>query len=137
MHFIEGEIYATRMALHLAGMHRPLQAGICGTTRTGAESIIISPDYEDNRDLGHTIYYAGAGGRDPKTGRQNSDQLAERGTLALIHSCQHQLPIRVIRKIPDPAGPYYRYDGLYIVVDYTIEVGISGYKVYMFRLVRG
>jgi putative restriction endonuclease len=37
-----GKAYVSRQALHDDGIHRPLQAGICGTAKEGAESIVLS-----------------------------------------------------------------------------------------------
>jgi hypothetical protein len=36
------EVFATRMDLHDARIHRPPQAGICGTPKDGCESIVLS-----------------------------------------------------------------------------------------------
>ena len=75
---IEGvEVGATlesRRALHDAGIHRPLQAGIAGSASTGAESIVLSGGYVDDEDHGDEVIYTGHGGRDPKSGRQVGDQ---------------------------------------------------------------
>ncbi|MFE4626182.1 YDG/SRA domain-containing protein [Streptomyces mirabilis] len=43
---------------------RPLQAGICGTKKTGAESIVVSSGYKDEVDYGSAIVCTGHGGQD-------------------------------------------------------------------------
>ena len=54
-------------------LHRPLQAGICGTGKTGAESIVLNGGYEDDVDSGDEIICTGHGGNDPATGQQVAD----------------------------------------------------------------
>src|SRR5262245_29665606 len=44
-----------REALAAAGVHRPTQAGISGSTAEGADSIVVSGGYEDDRDFGDEI----------------------------------------------------------------------------------
>ena len=67
----EKAIFEDRRELHKARIHRPLQAGICGTAdRGGAESIVVSGGYKDDQDYGDVIIYTGHGGRDSNTGIQ-------------------------------------------------------------------
>ena len=47
-----GATFESRRALHDAGIHRPLQAGIAGGASAGAESIVISGGYVDDEDYG-------------------------------------------------------------------------------------
>src|SRR6185312_15762066 len=62
-----GRVFADRKNLSRAGVHRPPQAGISGAENEGADSIVLSGGYEDDRDLGDVILYTGrfakAGGR--------------------------------------------------------------------------
>ncbi|MBG0826390.1 caspase family protein [Planomonospora sp. ID67723] len=135
-----GTIFDNRRALHDAGVHRPLQAGICGTAdRGGAESIVVSGGYKDDEDYGDVIIYTGHGGRDPNTGEQTKDQSADDpGNAALIKSIMTGLPVRVIRgsggnnRFSPPAG--YSYDGLFRVADYWTKPGTDGPTVLQFRL---
>ncbi|MGW0804796.1 caspase, EACC1-associated type [Nonomuraea sp. NPDC002799] len=135
-----GTIFENRRALHDAGVHRPLQAGICGTVeRGGAESIVVSGGYKDDEDYGDVIIYTGHGGRDPNTGVQVKDQSAnDSGNAALIKSIMTGLPIRVIRgsggseRYSPPAG--YSYDGLFTVAEYWTKRGADGPTVLQFRL---
>ncbi|WP_235491811.1 MULTISPECIES: YDG/SRA domain-containing protein [Streptomyces] len=59
-----GREFSTRRQAHEAGVHRPLQAGMCGTKRTGAESIVVSGGYKDDEDYGDVIVHTGHGGQD-------------------------------------------------------------------------
>jgi putative restriction endonuclease len=136
----EGSFFQSRLELSRAGVHRPTMAGISGTGKQGADSIVLSGGYEDDHDLGDVIVYTGHGGRDPETQQQVSDQLLMGGNLALAHSCTHGLPVRVIRGVrhispySPPAG--YRYDGLYRVEDYWRDTGVIGHTIWRFRLVK-
>jgi len=83
-----GRWFPSRRACHEAGVHRPLQAGICGTGQTGAESIVVSGGYDDDEDYGTVILYTGHGGRDPNTGRQVADQsLDDPGDRTAARTC--------------------------------------------------
>lgn len=134
----EGSCFATRAAVAEAGLHRPPVAGIAGSGSLGATSIVIAGGYEDTQDFGQVILYTGHGGRDPKTGRQRTDQTLTRGNLALAYNQRHGLPVRLIRgaRHPSPYAPEagYRYDGLYLVEDYWRDVGKSGWYIWRFRL---
>lgn len=66
----EGTIFESRLELSRAGVHRPTQAGISGTGKEGADSIVLSGGYEDDQDEGNLIVYTGHGGRDPETSQQ-------------------------------------------------------------------
>lgn len=135
-----GALFDNRRALHDAGVHRPLQAGICGTAeRGGAESIVVSGGYKDDEDYGDVIIYTGHGGRDPNTGVQVKDQSADDpGNAALIKSIMTGLPVRVIRgaggneEFSPAAG--YSYDGLFRVAEYWTKRGADGPRVLQFRL---
>jgi hypothetical protein len=134
----EGTYFTTRIEASHAGVHRPTQSGISGSAHEGADSIVVSGGYEDDRDLGYEIWYIGNGGRDPETGEQVADQELTNGNLALIFSSQHDLPVRVVRganshsQYAPKAG--YRYDGLYKVEEYRQQQGKSGHLVWCFRL---
>ena len=135
-----GTWFESRTALRASGVHRPPQAGICGTHAEGAESILLSGGYKDDLDRGDTILYTGAGGRDPQSGDHVGHQEMKRGNAALARSAATGRPVRVVRAAhPDvhdapPSG--FRYDGLYRVVDYWAEPGQDGFIVYRFELER-
>ncbi|MEO0557615.1 MAG: YDG/SRA domain-containing protein [Bacteroidota bacterium] len=133
-----GSWFEDRRELAASGVHRPLQAGICGRANEGAESIVLNGGYIDDQDLGSVVLYTGAGGNDPGTRHQVRDQKLNRWNLALATSLRVGLPVRVIRgSHPDVhSGPAtgYRYDGLYRVDDYWPDTGIDGYRIWRFRL---
>lgn len=136
----EGRVFASRIDLSLAGVHRPRQAGISGSATEGADSIVVSGGYEDDRDFGDEIVYTGHGGRNPETGQQVSDQLLMRGNAALAYSRLHGLPVRVIRGA-HPASPFapqagYRRAVLFRVEDHWRDRGLSGHVIWRFRLVK-
>jgi len=138
--YSSGTAFRDRDELSQARVHRPPQAGICGTGKTGAESIVLSGGYEDDVDEWDRIIYTGQGGKDPVTRSQIADQELTRGNLALVTSCLEELPVRVIRGSREPSqhAPEsgYRYDGLYQVVRYWSQEGISGYRVWRYEMVR-
>jgi putative restriction endonuclease len=127
----EGTEFRNRIALAASGVHRPLQAGICGNKDDGAESIVLANAYEDDEDFGDWILYTGHGGRSLESGQQVADQQLTRQNLALAVSCLRGEPVRVIRKT---ARGTYRYDGLFHVARYWHEVGKSGFTVWRFQL---
>ena len=133
-----GDLFDDRVALSVAGVHRPRRAGIWGTQAEGARSIILNCAFVDDEDWGATVLYTGSGARHPKTGRQIGDQTLTRGNLALAQSARRALPVRVSRgagrRVWDPPIEGYRYDGLYHVTDYFDAVGEDGYKIWRFRL---
>jgi len=133
-----GSMFETRADLSYAGIHRPRIAGICGSGREPAESIVLSGGYEDDEDHGDEIIYTGHGGRDAETGKQMMHQTLTKGNLALACNKLTGLPVRVIRgtQLPSPHAPPvgYRYDGLYQVEDYWREQGKSGFSIWRYRL---
>lgn len=133
-----GSSFPSRKALAEAGVHRPTVAGISGSARDGADSIVISGGYEDDEDYGTYLTYTGAGGNDPNTGRQIKDQELKGTNLALAKSFSEGLPIRVTRGA-DSSNPHapengYRYDGIYRVTAFWHAAGKSGHRIYRFRL---
>ena len=137
-----GTRFDTRAEAYSAGVHREMQAGICGRAETGAESIVLAGGYADDRDGGDLILYTGAGGRDPKSKRQVAHQSfggtrAANWNRALATSCDNGLPVRVLRGHQSRHGPSagYRYDGLWRVRRYYFEEGQDGFRVCTFELV--
>lgn len=135
-----GSLFEDRHDLAASGVHRARRAGIAGRAGEGATSVVLSGGYVDDEDRGDTIIYTGAGGRDPKTGRQVGDQTLTRTNLALATSARRGLPVRVVRgahpDVHDAPEAGYRYDGLYRVADYWQEAGADGYRVWRFKLIR-
>jgi len=137
----EGSLFENRAELRESGVHVPIRAGISGSQREGADSIVLSGGYEDDVDVdGDVLIYTGHGGRDPHTGQQIHDQPFARGNRALALSKQNNLPVRVVRgsNHDSPLSPAsgYSYDGLYRVEEYWHEVGRSGFRIWRFRLVK-
>lgn len=136
----EGVTFASRAEVAAAGVHRALQAGIVGTGKDGAESIVSSGGYEDDDDGGDELLYTGHGGRD-NNGRQIANQtFSASGNAALQTSWKTGALVRVVRGA-DPKSPYapdqgYRYDGLFRVEDAVMVPGQGGFLVCRFRLVK-
>ncbi len=126
-----GDLFRDRRELSRAGVHRPTRAGISGSAKGPADSLVVAGRYEDDDDRGPEILYAGMGGNDPATGRQIADQTLTRANAALALNLERNVPVRVIRAA---AGGGYRYDGLYRVADAWAETGLSGFRVWRFRL---
>ncbi len=136
----EGDWFEGRKEMMPSSFHRNWGAGIDGNGSEGTAAIVLSGGYEDDKDLGDEIIYTGAGGNDPNTGKQITDQSWEnRGNAGLLKSMSEGLPVRVIRghKHNSPLSPKsgYLYAGLFSVVDAWQETGKSGYKICRFRLV--
>jgi putative restriction endonuclease len=136
----EGSVFASRIALSHAGVHRPRRAGISGNGREGADSVVLAGEYENTEDHGQEILYTGQGGREESSGQQISHQELTRGNLALACNKLLGLPVRVVRgarlgSIHAPACGY-RYEGLYRVADYWRERGLSGFLLWRFHLVK-
>lgn len=105
-----------------------------------AVAIVLSGMYEDDLDNAEDVVYTGQGGHN-LTGdkRQIRDQKLERGNLALKNCVDQDLPVRVIRGhdcSSSYTGKVYSYDGLYKVVKYWAEKGLSGFTVFKYRLRR-
>ncbi|KAB1201345.1 Histone-lysine N-methyltransferase, H3 lysine-9 specific SUVH4 [Morella rubra] len=105
-----------------------------------AVAIVLSGMYEDDLDNAEDVVYTGQGGHN-LTGnkRQIQDQKMERGNLALKNCVEQGVPVRVVRGHESRSsytGKVYTYDGLYKVVQYWAEKGISGFTVYKYRLRR-
>lgn len=103
-------------------------------------SIVLSGQYEDDLDNCEEIVYTGQGGNNLLGDkRQISDQELKRGNLGLKNCMEQSVPVRVVRghKCQNSyVGKVYTYDGLYKVVDYWADKGVSGFTVYKFRLKR-
>lgn len=134
-----GTQFLNRRELFNSGVHRQLQAGISGNSLEGANSIVLSGGYIDDKDYGNEIVYTGHGGRDETTGKQVSDQQLILGNKALVISFENSLPVRVTRgfKLSSEYAPDkgYRYDGLYKIQKYWSEKGEEGFLIWRFNLV--
>ncbi|KAL1188965.1 Histone-lysine N-methyltransferase, H3 lysine-9 specific SUVH4 [Cardamine amara subsp. amara] len=105
-----------------------------------AVSIVMSGQYEDDLDNADTVTYTGQGGHN-LTGnkRQIKDQELVRGNMALKNCYEQQVPVRVTRGhncTSSYTKRVYTYDGLYKVVKFWAQKGVSGFTVYKYRLKR-
>lgn len=158
-----GMCWRFRIQLSESGVHRPPVSGIHGRDNEGAYSIVLSGGYEDDVDYGNEFTYTGSGGRDlsgnKRTAVQSCDQTLTRENRALARNCavekisedggdagenwQKGKPVRVVRSYKMLKHfPKYapkegiRYDGIYKVVKYYPEEGLSGYRVWKYLLRR-
>ncbi|AWM33349.1 YDG/SRA domain-containing protein [Hymenobacter nivis] len=130
-----GDLFDSHHELAERGQHRPLRAGVCATAQHGAESIILADQYEDDDIHDDYFWYAGHGGRNPKTGRQADDQDLNYHNQGLARSQTTGRPVRVFRRIASPpAERQLCYEGLLQVVAHEYVTGKSGYQVWRFRL---
>jgi hypothetical protein len=133
-----GAKWRTRKDCYDSGVHRHMKAGIQGSQILGACSIVVSGQYDDDKDLGDTIFYVGSGGGPPshdgwprRPGPQVSNQdWTGWGNKALLKSCDTGKPVRVVRssKFVSDFAPFngYRYDGLYTVTHACREMDRAG-----------
>ncbi|XP_063837600.1 E3 ubiquitin-protein ligase UHRF1-like [Ostrinia nubilalis] len=158
-----GMCWRFRIQLSESGVHRPPVSGIHGRDVEGAYSIVLSGGYEDDVDHGNEFTYTGSGGRDlsgnKRTAEQSCDQTLTRENKALARNCavkqiseeggdagadwRSGKPVRVVRSYKMLKHfPKYapkegiRYDGIYKVVKYYPEKGLSGYRVWKYLLRR-
>ncbi|XP_050541918.1 E3 ubiquitin-protein ligase UHRF1-like [Daktulosphaira vitifoliae] len=156
-----GTSWLFRVQVSEAGIHRPPVGGIHGRDNQGAFSIVLSGGYEDDVDNGDEFLYTGSGGRDlsgnKRTALQSCDQQLTRYNRALALNCNAKIdnekgatavdwkkgkPVRVVRNYKLSKHSKYapetgnRYDGLYKVVKYYPEAGISGFTVWRYVLRR-
>ena len=134
-----GSTFANRNIASKSGVHTPTMQGISGNKDEGANSIVVSGQYVDDKDFGEEILYTGMGGRDLKTGRQVKDQsIDQHGNAGLVTSQNQGLPVRVLRGSSgnpefSPASGF-RYHGLFRVTDHWSKLGEDGFRIWQFHL---
>lgn len=144
-----GECWTSRLHCRQWGSHMPHVAGIAGQSDVGAQSIVLSGGYEDDRDEGEWLLYTGSGGRDlsgnKRTNKEQSfDQVFEGSNKALLRSCERGLPVRVLRSYKEKRSAYaptdpdwgIRYDGIYRIVAAWRHNGLQGKLVCRYLLRR-
>lgn len=156
-----GTCWKFREQVSEAGIHRPLVSGIHGRENECAYSIVLSGGYEDDVDNGEEFYYTGSGGRDlsgnKRSNKQSSDQKLTGSNKALALNCNAKFndvngaeaknwkdgkPVRVVRNYKLKKHSTYapkegnRYDGVYKVVKYFPERGLSGFVVWRYLIRR-
>lgn len=134
----ECQVYR-RTVLVQMGAHQQQNAGISGNMQSGADAIIVSGKREDGleKDTFFHLTYA-----------------AERkiGALALVKSCEQELPVRVFRSskynskyravskdsFTNNKNTIYRYDGLYKVTSYrNPRIPMGAYVFQLQRVKKG
>lgn len=157
-HLVNGQIFGSRLQLYIEGGHAATIAGIAGTARGGAYSIVMGLHEPEKRnvyadvDCGEEIYYMSTALKpipgelptnviDPADeALDNDEDRATRGAKALMRSFQTGEGVRLFRSwklaeiVPHRPEWGYRYDGLYRVVDY--ECLKKGQQIYRFKMVR-
>lgn len=139
----EGDWFPSHDELYAHDVHRFRGRGISGTEKTGADSIVLSGGYVDDRDEGDLIIYTGEGGRDRDSGQMNADQsLGDSGNAALVISQALGHPVRVIEGLGITKGKRrratkgYAYRGLFRVADHWMTVGQEGFRICQFKLLK-
>lgn len=158
---VNGQIWMSRLELCRDGVHAPIQAGIGGTAKKGARSVVLGK-YDGanekgyaNIDMGEVIEYMGTAlpeedashpptnVEDPhmaNTASWNPFRSLTASTQAMMKSFETGRPIRVIRSakmasiVPNKPRMGYRYDGLYKVVGMTPMK--EARQIWSFRLQR-
>lgn len=164
-HLKNGQRWLSRFQMSRDGAHGAPQAGICGTKKLGARSIVMG--YHDERrneyyadvDKGWTIWYVGTAlsdlniVNDPEPKETNIKDTAAssnrrnrsptNATQALMKSRQTRTPVRVFRSyylaniVSHKPKEGFRYDGLYRVVGWEcLKLDRQIYRFKMRRLRR-
>ncbi|MFG3253642.1 YDG/SRA domain-containing protein [Streptomyces sp. NPDC048172] len=126
----EGDVFDSHAALYAAGLHRFLSRGISGTAATGADSIVFSGGYPDDKDLGDVILYTGQG-------KGEDQSFSVGGNAALVVSKAKGKPVRAIEGLDIKQGRAtggYKYRGLYRVAGFWMAVGHEGFQICQFEL---
>ncbi|PSR89406.1 E3 ubiquitin-protein like [Actinidia chinensis var. chinensis] len=141
-----GDWWEDRFDCRQWGAHLPLVSGICGQSKHGSQSVVLSGGYEDDEDHGEWFLYTGSGGRDlsgnKRTNKEQSfDQKFENYNEALRVSCKEGYPVRVVRSHKEKRSAYapengLRYDGIYRIEKCWQKVGKQGFKVCRYLFVR-
>ncbi|KAK8086664.1 hypothetical protein PG994_001638 [Apiospora phragmitis] len=136
-----GQWFPMRLAALHHGAHRASQAGIYGSQKTGAFSIVAgnSTYHEFDQDTGDTLYYSAPRAHENKDPNQVAP--ASSGSLALRSSSSSRNPVRVLRAAGGGSNKWLprcglRYDGLYRVDTVREKKNASGGLYEQFKLVR-
>lgn len=143
-----GDCWKDRLDCRQWGAHFPHVAGIAGQSNVGAQSVVLSGGYEDDRDEGEWFLYTGSGGRDLSGNKRTSkvqsfDQEFASMNLALKLSCERGLPVRVVRSHKEKRSAYapttdepVRYDGIYRIVKCWRKKGAQGLLMCRYLFIR-
>ncbi|ARU39662.1 hypothetical protein CCB80_00290 [Armatimonadetes bacterium Uphvl-Ar1] len=136
----EGDLFRDQRELFALGFHGDRQQGIHGRQSEGAESVILSGGYEDDKDSGDIILYTGMtpGTWDSERKTTKGHQTLTGKNKALAVNKDKSIPVRVFRssKHVSPWSPKAGivYSGLYAVTDYWKHINLEGHVIYRFRL---
>eukprot|EP01024_Parvocaulis_polyphysoides_P030878 TRINITY_DN28054_c0_g3_i2.p1 TRINITY_DN28054_c0_g3~~TRINITY_DN28054_c0_g3_i2.p1 ORF type:complete len:721 (+),score=140.41 TRINITY_DN28054_c0_g3_i2:81-2243(+) len=143
-----GDWWKYRLDAYQWGVHMNHVGGISGQSGLGAQSVVISGGYEDDRDEGDWFLYTGSGGRDlsgnKRTNKKQSfDQEFALYNESLRQSCLKGLPVRVVRSVKEKRSAYappqetpIRYDGIYRVMACWRKAGAQGLLMCRYLFVR-
>ncbi|RDX68712.1 E3 ubiquitin-protein ligase ORTHRUS 2, partial [Mucuna pruriens] len=141
-----GESWNDRLECRQWGAHFVPVGGIAGQSDRGAQSVVLSGGYVDDKDHGEWFLYTGSGGKDlsgnKRTNKSHSfDQKFEKYNRALQVSCLQGYPVRVVRSHKEKRSSYapetgVRYDGIYRIEKCWQITGIQGFKVCRYLFVR-
>ncbi|KAG7672878.1 putative E3 ubiquitin-protein ligase ORTHRUS 2 [Nannochloris sp. 'desiccata'] len=143
-----GDCWKDRLDCRQWGAHFPHVAGIAGQSNVGAQSVVLSGGYEDDRDEGEWFLYTGSGGRDLSGNKRTSkvqsfNQDFTSMNQALKLSCERGLPVRVVRSHKEKRSAYaptteepVRYDGIYRIVKCWRKKGAQGLLMCRYLFIR-
>lgn len=159
---VNGQIWESRVELQRDGVHAPPIAGISGTVKEGARSVVLGAFDEKNNlgyadiDMGEVIEYVGTALKDedglgptnekdphmsiPGAWDRNAPIQGTAASRVMFKSLETKEPVRVIRSfrmcdiVTNKPTKGYRYDGLYRVVGATALK--EARKIWSFRMVR-
>ncbi|MEW5310725.1 MAG: hypothetical protein WDW38_002493 [Sanguina aurantia] len=143
-----GMFWKDRLDCRQWGAHFPHVAGIAGQSGVGAQSVVLSGGYEDDKDEGEWFLYTGSGGRDLSGNKRTSkvqsfDQVFENMNKALKESCLKGYPVRVVRSYKEKRSAYapaevqpVRYDGCYRILKCWRVAGGQGKLMCRYLFVR-
>jgi hypothetical protein len=165
-HLVNGQTWGSRAEMTRDGAHGPLIAGIFGTIRHGARSVVMGLHDEENQniyadvDQGNRIYYCGTANRreagdDRPTNLKDAASFrpphitgpsgdSTNATKAMLKSIETGRPVRVFRSsrlatiVEWRPHRGFRYDGLYVVKkSYLVNEDRQIYRFRMDRLDTG
>ncbi|MDJ0344955.1 YDG/SRA domain-containing protein [Streptomyces sp. H10-C2] len=134
----EGMVFSGHSEMNKLGVHRQSGRGISGTEAEGVDSIVLSGGYVDDRDDGDVILYTGRDKQDDRKRLVEDMPLAGSPNAGFLVNMAKGYPIRVIEGFEVKGGSKkYRYRGLYRAVDGWDSIGIDGWRIWQFKLVKG
>lgn len=135
-----GDWFPLNIIARFQGAHAGMQAGISGDRDRGAYSIVVSGQYEEDKDEGEVLYYSGESAEK----NENPHEIIRRAANdSLLESLRNGRPVRVLRSATKGERQRHyapscgiRYDGLYNVVGVEIRRNAKGGLFQRFRLHR-